>query len=137
MKNTYVFLIKRNLEHCRKLGVNPEHGLTLEMTQSEFEDYQFLKTQIHDALPGLGIPQDEDVSWYENPPVTKSFSKKLLDAICAGKNAQLIGYYPHSHQHRTYKDIVVDGVGYKYMAFQEGLMIKFAPAITKFVDLKV
>ena len=129
MKKIYHFQARRKPDLCRQLGVSPDLSFTLELTQVEFEDHHLLRDRAKEALVSLGIPKDENVYWYENPPVTNSFQEKLRAAIGCTKDAQLIAYYPHSYHHRTYKEVCVGGICYKYMPFQSGLMVKFAPAM--------
>lgn len=129
MKKMYEFTVRRQPALCQGLGVSPDMSFKLELSQVEFEDYQLLKERIHAQLISMGIPANENVYWYEDPPVTNSFLEKMRAAICSHADAQFIAHYPHSYHHRHYKDAVVDGVAYKYMPFQQGLMIKFAPSM--------
>jgi hypothetical protein len=129
LKKTYAFQARRKPELCRQLGISPDLSFTLELTQEEFEDYQLLKSCVHEKLLSIGIPKGEDVYWFENPPVANFFLEKLRAAIGSSGDAQFIAHYPHSYHHRTYKDVAVDGVRYKYMPFQHDLIIKFAPVM--------
>lgn len=103
--------------------------LVLQMTPEQFEDYQYLKAQIRAKLQNLGIDDNEDVYWRECPPVTDEFCQKLRDALQCRSETQLIAYYPHSWHHRAYKEVIVEGVSYRWMSFQNGDFVKFAPSL--------
>ncbi len=118
--------------YTRPVGVCSENKRTgffsIPLTQEEFEDYQFLKARVHHELDVIGVPEHEAAHWYEAPFYQLDQLKKL--AICFGAgHATLIPYYPHGWHHKHYHQADVDGVRFRYMSFQHGEFIKFAPDI--------
>ncbi|MDT8992831.1 hypothetical protein RQP54_18300 [Curvibacter sp. APW13] len=119
-------------EYRRPAGVCPEDKrtgfFTIDLSQDEFEDYQALKARVHHELDVIGIPQHESAYWVEAPPYSLDQLKKLAIAFGSG-NATLIPHYAHGWHYNHYHQAVVDGVRYRYMGFQGGEFIKFAPDI--------
>ena len=109
-------------------GEEQRFTISLQLTQSQFEDYQFLKDCVKAKLAKLGVQDDEHVHWYEKPPVTDVLIEKLRAAIGAAADAQFIPQFAHSWHFRTYREVVVEGTKYLWMSFQGGHFVKFAPA---------
>lgn len=117
----------------RAAGVCPEDKrtgfFTLELTQDEFEDYQLLKARVHHELDVLGVPEHESAHWYEAPIYSIEHLGAIAKAIGASADSTLIPYYAHGWHHRHYHVVQVNGVRYRYMGFQHGQFIKFAPDV--------
>lgn len=118
--------------YARPKGVCPEDKrtgfFTMELSQDEFEDYQLLKARIHHELDVIGVPEHEAAYWYEAPVYSLDHLKKLAITFGSGQ-ATLIPHYPHGWHYNHYHLAEVDGVRYRYMSFQQGEFIKFAPDI--------
>lgn len=123
------FRVIRKKALCIERGLQQEHTFTLPLTQEQFEDYQYLKDQVHATLDAMGIPQSEAPYWREDPPVDAAQVAALKAAIGAPDEADFIAYYAHSYHHRHYKLVTVGGEKLRYMGFSNGLLIKFAPEL--------
>ena len=100
------------------------------LTQEEFEDHQVRRAAIHACIAGRGLNPGE-VVWHESPQVEPGLEARLRELIACEADAQLIHYYPHGRHHLHYKMVDVDGVRYRYMAFQNGHFIKCAPEMAQ------
>lgn len=129
MEKEFRFNVSRKKALAEALGVAQTLLITLSLTQEQFEDYQYLKANVHEKLASIGINDDEDVYWREDPPVADGFIEKLRDAIGAQAEVQFLAYYAHSFHHRTYKEVLIDGVRYRWMSFSSDHFVKFAPAL--------
>lgn len=109
-----------------RLANRVDGSFELRLTQSEFEDYQHLKTEVHKKLKAIGIEKMKPY-WFEAPPTDQKTLEELRAAIGADKDAQLIAYYAHSRYERTYKPVQVGGVKYWYQSYSAGRFINFAP----------
>jgi hypothetical protein len=128
-QKAFHFRVFRKKAICEALGVEQETTFTLDLTQEQFEDYQLLKDRIHAQLDAIGIPQSEHPYWREDPPVETSLISKIKAVLGCKHDDELIPYYAHSFHHRHYKMASIDGIVYRYMGFQNGHFIKFAPAL--------
>lgn len=129
MEKKFRFKVTRKKALADALGVEQELSITLSLTQEQFEDYHHLKASVHEKLAGVGINEDEDVYWREDPPVADGFIEKLRNAIGAQAEAQFSAYYAHSYHYWTYKEVAVEGVRYHWMSFTSDQFIKFAPSM--------
>ena len=127
MEKEFIFQIVRSKAAADR-GEQQHVTISLRLTQAQFEDYQFLKDCVKTKLAEIGIQDDEHAHWYELPPVADAEIEKLRMAIKASAEAQFIPKYAHSHHHRTYKEIVVEGSKYLWMSFANGNFVKFALA---------
>jgi hypothetical protein len=98
----------------------------LALTQGEFEDYQYKRSEVHTALTALDVPSEHQVPWYEAPEVADGLIERLRLAVNADAGTQFLAYYPHSGNHRNYPQIDLDGQVYRYNAVNGGF-IDFAP----------
>lgn len=133
IEKDYRFRVFRKKAVCEALNVAQDQTFTLQLTQAQFEDYQALKDRIHAKLDELGIPPSESAYWREDPPMDADFIAQLRAAIDAPVDADFIAYYAHSYHHRSYKTVRVNGEDYRYMGFQNGHFIKFAPVLPEAV----
>lgn len=127
MEKEFMFAVVRAKKVVER-GEEQHFTISLQLTQAQFEDYQYLKDCVKAKLGAYGIQDDEDVHWYEKPPVADQFIEKLRLALGATTDAQFIPKYAHSWHFRTYKEIVVDGAKYLWQSFGHGHFVKFAPA---------
>lgn len=102
--------------------------IALDMTQAQFEDYQWLKKSVHAAAKEAGYP--DIYNWHDEPAYTPELLAQLRQAIGCDADAELILYHAHSYQHQHYKKVMLDGVKYRYMAFSDGRFIKIAQELT-------
>jgi|JI10StandDraft_1071094.scaffolds.fasta_scaffold1111102_2 hypothetical protein len=110
-------------------GATPrDHDICLNLTQAQFEDYQFMRATLHTAIEGAGLDL-ANVCWYENPPCDAATIESIRHAIGASSSAQFIAYYPHSYQYQHYLEVCVDGNRLLYKSFSQGEFVKFAKAL--------
>jgi hypothetical protein len=114
VKRLFIFKI-----HQRRIpdGTYPKvRKICVSMTQDEFEDYQVRRELIHEGIRAIELNPSE-VVWYESPPIDKDTEQALRELIGLADDAFLIACYPHSYQHRHYKEIALKGVKYLYTNF--------------------
>lgn len=101
----------------------------LDLTQQEFEDYQYVRKLIQDKALSLGFELGE-YAWLESPVYEPEFLAALSSTLGLGDHHELIGYYPHGWQHRHYKTVLVgDHVVRHQSSGVDGRFVSFALAV--------
>lgn len=132
-QNTRMFDFKVN-QRRRSDGSVPEaRTIRLVMTQEQFEDHHTKLDHVHEGIRAIGL-NPADVVWFEYPPIDKATERAFKELIGAAPDSQLIAYYPHSVNHRHYKEATLNGEKYLYMSFQNGHFIKFAKSVASMLD---
>lgn len=109
-----------------KPGTGTRFTAVLLLTQEEYEDHHLKRDAMRALITGKGLNLAETV-WQEDAPSDPDVEERLREVIGCGAEAQMIPKYAHGWEHNAYKQVEIDGVTYRYMGFQNGAFIKYAP----------
>lgn len=109
--------------------IPPKIEIVLRMPQEQFEDFGYVRSTLHAEFIRLGYKLSEIIQWRQTPKVSQALIRKLKKAINCRSDALFRPQYADRYRHSRYHKVVIDGKNYRYMDFDGGQLIKFAPAL--------